>query len=434
VAASPAELPIRRNTLLLAGVLAVNSAVLQLVASVSSLTFVLVTGFDKLLGLGPAIFLTASALTSFPAGRAMDRVGRIPVLAIGFALGSVGCVSTAIGTATEQAVPVIVGFALVGASSGVALLVRAAAGDMYPPERRARGIAYVLSGAVFGAILGPAVFSPLFAGKDLDASVLTIPWLVAGGVSLLALGLVLMVRPDPRRIAELISGDDRVEQAPASPLLEIIRRPGVIPALLAGFASMSVMVSVMNLTGYVVVNNHHHAQNLVFPIVGAHVLGMYALVLVIGPLIDRIGRIPAIASGLVLMAVSCAALTWFESVPATAVLLFGLGLGWNLSFVASTAQLADSSSPAERGKLLGFNDLCSALLGASFALLGGVALEALGVGALALGAAAIVLLPIFWIWRLREVGAGGFEPPKAEPTGLQPVPFGHSGTPPGEGR
>jgi MFS family permease len=432
VAASPAELPIRRNTLLLAGVLAVNSAVLQLVASVSSLTFVLVTGFDKLLGLGPAIFLTASALTSFPAGRAMDRVGRIPVLATGFALGSIGCVSTAIGTATEQAVPVILGFALVGASSGVALLVRAAAGDMYPPERRARGIAYVLSGAVFGAILGPAVFSPLFAGKDLEASVLTIPWLVAGGVSLVALALALMVRPDPRVIAEQISPTPEVEQGPAAPLLEIIRRPGVIPALLAGFASMSVMVSVMNLTGYVVVNNHHHAQNLVFPIVGAHVLGMYALVLVIGPVIDRVGRIPAIASGLVLMAVSCAGLTWFESVPATAVLLFGLGLGWNLSFVASTAQLADSSSPAERGKLLGFNDLCSALLGASFALLGGVALEALGVGALALGAAAIVLLPIFWIWRLREVGAGGFEPPKAEPTGLQPVPFGHSGTPPGE--
>ncbi len=31
------------------------------------------------------------------------------------------------------------------------------------------------------------------------------------------------------------------------------------------------------------------------------------------------------------------------------------------------------------------------------------------------------------------VGAGGFEPPKAEPTGLQPVPFGRSGTPPGRG-
>jgi hypothetical protein len=113
--------------------------------------------------------------------------------------------------------------------------------------------------------------------------------------------------------------------------------------------------------------------------------------------------------------------------------VFELGLGWNVSFVAATAQLADRTAPAERGKLLGFNDLGSALLGAGLALLGGFALEALGVAALALGAAAIVLLPVVWIWRLREVGAGGFEPPKAEPTGLQPVPFGHSGTPPGEG-
>lgn len=32
-------------------------------------------------------------------------------------------------------------------------------------------------------------------------------------------------------------------------------------------------------------------------------------------------------------------------------------------------------------------------------------------------------------WRA-WMGEGGFEPPKAEPTGLQPVPFGHSGTPP----
>ena len=405
VATTIPDLPIRRNTALLAGIMAVNSAVLQLVAAVSSLTFVLVTGFEKLLGLGPAIFLTASALSSFPAGRAMDRFGRVPIIVVGFALGSIGCVLTALGTATEQAVPVIAGFALVGASGGVALLIRTAAGDMYPPERRARGIAYVLSGAVFGAILGPAVFSPLFSGKELDASILTIPWLVAGGVSLVALGLALLVRPDPQRIGELISGHDTAAVAPsAAPLREMIRRPGVIPALIAGFASMGVMVSVMNLTGYVVVDHRHHAQHLIFPIIGAHVLGMYALVLFVGPLIDRIGRIRALTGGLVIMAISCAGIQWLEGVAATAVLLFLLGLGWNLSFVASTAQLADQASPAERGKLLGFNDLGSALLGASLALLGGVALEALGVAAFALGAAAIVVLPVIWIYRLREAG------------------------------
>ena len=61
--------------------MAVYSAVLQLVAAVSSLTFVLVTGVEGLLGLGPAIFLIASALTAVPAGRAMDRFGRRPVIA-----------------------------------------------------------------------------------------------------------------------------------------------------------------------------------------------------------------------------------------------------------------------------------------------------------------------------------------------------------------
>ena len=81
----------------------------------------------------------------------------------------------------------------------------------------------------------------------------------------------------------------------------------------------------------------------------------------------------------------------------TGVLLFGLGLGWNVSFVAATAQLADRSSPAERGKLLGFNDLCASLLGAGLALLGGVVLDLLGVTALAFGAAAIVAAPILWL-------------------------------------
>ena len=118
--------------------MAVNSAVLQLVAAVSSLTFVLVTGFEALLGLGPAIFLTASALTAFPAGWSMDRFGRVPVIVVGFLLGAIGCALTALGTATEQAVPVIVGFALIGSSGGVSLLIRTAAGDMYPTERRAR--------------------------------------------------------------------------------------------------------------------------------------------------------------------------------------------------------------------------------------------------------------------------------------------------------
>jgi MFS family permease len=390
---------VRRNTLLLAATMAVNSAVLQLVAAVSSLTFVLVTGVKGLLGLGPAIFLTASGLTAMPAGRLMDKIGRLPVIFAGFLAASAGCCLTALATRTGSTALLILGFALVGAGSGIALLMRTAAGDMYRPERRARGISYVLFGSVFGAILGPTVFSPLFAGKDLEADALTVPWLAAGGISLVALALVAFVRPDPKRIAERLTPTPAGSTGRVAPLGEILRRPGVIRSLFAALASFSVMVSVMNLTGYVVVEHNHHAQHSVFPIIGAHVLGMYALVLVVGALIDRIGRTRALAIGLVVMGLSTAGLLGLEAVVATAVLLFGLGIGWNISFVAATAQMADQAAAAERGKLLGFSDLISALLGAALALLGGYALEALGVAALAIGATAIVVSPVLWILR-----------------------------------
>jgi MFS family permease len=120
-------------------------------------------------------------------------------------------------------------------------------------------------------------------------------------------------------------------------------------------------------------------------------------VLFVGALIDKIGRAPALGGGLLVMAVSTIGLMFFDSVFATAVLLFGLGVGWNLSFVAATAQLADLTSASERGKLIGFNDLLAALLGASLALLGGYALDSIGVAALAIGATAIVAVPVLWL-------------------------------------
>jgi MFS family permease len=395
---------IRRNTVLLAATLAVNSAVVQLVAAVSSLTFVLVTGVKGLLGLGPAIFLTAAALTGAVAGRAMDRYGRKPVLVVGFLVGGTGCALTALGTHATSTVAVIVGFTLTGSSSAAALLVRTAAGDMYPPLRRARGISYVLFGSVFGAILGPTVFSPLFSGKELTADDLTVPWLAAAGISVFTASIVSLVRPDTKKIAELIAPDgESVAPAVKASLAEIVRRPGVIPAMLTSFASFGVMVSVMNLTGYVVVEKHHHAQSNVFPIVGAHVLGMYALVLFVGAMVDRVGRTSALAAGLVVMGVSALALGWLSSVPATALLLFGLGIGWNISYVAAAAQLADLTLPSERGRLFGFNDFAAALFGATLALVGGLTLETLGVAAMAVGAAILVTAPAPWILRRRKV-------------------------------
>jgi MFS family permease len=399
--ADATDLPIRRNSILLAAALAMSSAMLQLSAAVASLTLVTVLDIEGLLGLGPAIVLTAGAVAALPAGRAMDRVGRVPVLVAGFVTGAAGCALAALGSAEAFAPAVLAGLLGVGASSSTALLARTAAGDMYPPERRARGIGSILFGAVFGAILGPAVFSPLLSGRELEGDVLAQLWLAGSAFMLVGAAIVLCVRPDPKRIAEILGGDDGEERT-AAPLREILARPGVIPALLAAQASFGVMVGLMTLTGAVVVDHHGHSPDAVFPIIAAHVVGMYALVIFIGDVIDRIGRTPALSGGLALMAVSAISLLWVEGVAATALVLFLLGLGWNLSFVAATAELADRSASWERGRLLGFNDLLSGLTGATLALAGGLALTAIGVAALAVGGTLLVAAPALWLLARRR--------------------------------
>src|ERR687896_1777145 len=115
------DLPIVRNTALLSGSLAANSGMLQLQAAVASITLVQVLGIEGLLGLGPAIVLASGALVAPAAGRAMDRVGRVPVLAAGFAIGALGGVFAAIGCAADVAALVLLGFLGVGVAAGTAL-------------------------------------------------------------------------------------------------------------------------------------------------------------------------------------------------------------------------------------------------------------------------------------------------------------------------
>ena len=392
---------VRRNTLLLALCLVTLSGVLQLAVAVATITLVLVTGIESILGLGPAIFLTAGALAALPAGRLMDRYGRVPVISGGFVVGMFGCIATALGCVVDSAPLVILGFLGVGAMNGSVLLARTAVADMYPEPRKARAISYVLFGALFGAALGPLVFRPLFAGKGLELDTLVVPWFAAAAMCVIGLLLALSIRPDPRTIAfELEQAGQRsgtqAPSEPAAPLGRILRRPGVPAAVIAAIASFAVMAGVMNLTGYIVVG-HHHEQADVFTVISLHIVGMFGLVLVVGQRVDRVGRHRALIGGLVIMAVSTVMLAFVVAIPSMSLSLFLLGLGWNVSYVAASAELVTHASPVERGRLVGFTDLAAGLTAATLALLGGVVYSEWGVVALAVGATIAVVAPAITI-------------------------------------
>jgi len=386
---------VKRNAFLLAGGLVCNSAAFQLAAALSSLTLVAVTGVKGILGLGPAIFLAAGGVAVGPAGRLSDRFGRMPVIRGGYAGGAVGCAIIAGGCRLSSGAVVALGLALLGGAGAVVLLSRAAAAEMFPPDKRARGMSFVLFGAVSGAVWGPLVFGPLFADSDLDAHALAAPWLL--GIPFLVAGFIVasLVRPDPKEIAATYP-EERSDSAGVAPLREIVRRPGVPAALIAVVTSFAVMASVMNLAGYVAVGHGHH-QGDVFTMISVHIVGMFGLVLIVGDLIDRFGRHRALVGGLLLMAVSNAALVWLGGVPGMSLALLGLGLGWNFSYVAATTELVSLSAPSERGRLVGFGDLLASFTAATLALLGGVVYTGGGVTALALAATACAALPAIWL-------------------------------------
>ncbi len=192
---------VRRNAFLLAGSLVCNSGAFQLAAALSSLTLVAVTGVKGILGLGPAIFLAAGAIAVGPAGRLVDRTGRMPVIRGGFVLGGIGCGTVAGGCAAESAFLVGLGLALAG------------------------------------GLVGPWL--------------LGIPFMVAGFI------VTSFVRPDPMVIAASYPAE-RHDTGTAAPLREILRRPGVAAAIVAVVVSFSVMASVMNLSGYVAVGRGHN--------------------------------------------------------------------------------------------------------------------------------------------------------------------------------
>ncbi len=387
--------PARRNAVLLAAGLVCLSGMVQLAVALGTVTLVAVTGYEGILGLGPAVFLIAGAVAVGPAGRISDRVGRMPVIRAGFVLGIVGPVVTSLGCWSSSGELVFLGLGLCGAAQAVVLLSRAAAAEMFPPERRARGMSFVLFGAVSGAVFGPLVFGPLFAGRPLTPQELAWPWL---GSSLFAVGGLLIsfaVRPDPRELSKAFRTPSENDVSPA-PLAEIIRRPGVPTALGAAVASFAVMVGVMNLAGYVAVG-HHHDHGSVFTVISIHIVGMYGLILFVGDIVDRIGRRRAMAIGLSVMAVSNAGLIWLTGIPGMSLSLFGLGLGWSLSYIAATTELVSLAGASERGKLVGFSDRLSSFTGAALALGGGLVYTAGGFVPLALFAASLAALPACWI-------------------------------------
>lgn len=384
---------VRRNTVVLAGCLALSWMLVQLWATVAAPMLSALIGRPALAGLAPAVYVAWWAAATLVAGRFMDKHGRMMGIRLGFIIGAAGCMLVFVGGQERSLASFLLGISMTGAGAGTVNLARGAAADMYPPERRARGISYVLVGAGAGAILGPVVFIPLFARVDSDLDVLAFPWVVGAFIMLGGAALTLAVRVDPLSIARSRGRAAVGHESPARPLRALLGKPKVHVAMITAVVSQGVMTTMMGIVG-LVLHQHGHDWPAVSVTLSAHFLGMFGLVLVVGRVVDRIGRSFAALVGLVVVASGILALlaevrlVWF------APGMFAIGVGWNVAFVAATAMLADATEPLERGKLLGLTDFVAYGTGAVGTLLAGVIVDRWGLGSLAALGTGLALLPV----------------------------------------
>ncbi len=143
--------------------------------------------------------------------------------------------------------------------------------------------------------------------------------------------------------------------------------------------------------------------------VAIHVMGMFGLSLPLGQLADKVGRRNVMLLGLVLASAG----SWFVvATPVYIVITTGtflVGLGWSCVNIAATALYADTTSPGERGRVIGANDTFTAAAAISMPIVGGVVVEYLGYQILGFFGMAIMIPALLFLLKLHEPNPGVFE-------------------------
>jgi MFS family permease len=383
-------------------------------ATVASIVGAELSGFTTLAGLPAAVVQTGVALGALFWSRRSDRVGRRGALTGALLTGGFGALLSLIGVASGNFALVLFALFLTGSGSSAVQLGRFVAAEVTPRARRARALSTVVLGGTVGSVLGPLLVAPTGAlVSSWGWNEIAGPYLATGvGYLLTAALLFVALRPEPRTIGEAIGREERgpAIDAPARKVRELLQDGSVRTAIACVVAAHMVMVGLMQMTS-LHMHAHAHALGSIAIVFSSHTFGMYAFSIVSGWLADRWGRRPVLGVGAVLTLVSCLMAPLSPDVLPLALALFLLGLGWNLSYVAGSALLSDALTPAEKGRMQGFNDLLVGGSAALATLLGGFVMAGPGgyttMGLLGAAATAPLLVVVARLPRVRVAGAAG---------------------------
>ena len=362
----------KRQTLVFAASQAILGSVAPIAISMGAFAGVYLLGPDKSLATAPVTgFNVGVALGALPAAWVIKTAGQKHGFMIGALISMLGGALATLALFQYSFIFFIAALACLGMGGAFTQQIRFAAADNAPAIFKAQAISWVLGGGIVSAVLGPQMV--------IATSNMFLPIQFAGAyASIILFGLVGFCILTQLRMLPVTKLEVSASlPAPgARPLMEIIKQPRFIVALICSVGSYSLMSFVMTGAPLAMVGcgfSHNEAT------LGIqwHVLAMFGPSFFTGKLIARFGKETIVASGLVIL-IACAlvALSGIHLWQFFTALIL-LGLGWNFGFIGATSMVTDCYRPQEKGAVQGFHD---------FVLFSSVALSSLFSG------------KIFFVW------------------------------------
>ena len=382
-------------------------------ATINSILGAKLGGSPSYAGVPSAVYLVGGAFAASAWGYLMDKIGRRNGIILGLLIGVLGNGLVLYAISVASLLLFLIGMVMMGICNAAVVLGRFAAAEVNPPEQRGAAISNVVLGGTFGAIFGPLLVGPMSTyAHSLGMDELAGAYLAT--ILLFAIASIVVfagLRPDPRDLGIQVAAQ-HPEALPKGatgmtrPILEILRQPAALVAVIAMALGQVVMVAVMVITS-LHMRGHHHNLRDISAVISSHTFGMYAFSVLSGRLSDKWGRGRVILFGSVTLLLACIAAPLSPNVLPLAVALFLLGLGWNFCFVGGSALLADQLSPTERSRMQGTNDLLVGLASATGSLGSGILFAVSSYTVIAIVAGIISLIPLsmslLWMRKIKTV-------------------------------